>query len=185
MEQEHHSVNYFAMMYGLYLGLALVLNLLIFYIMGDPFSTVSGYLNYAVMIAGIGYAMWTFAKLNTEEGLPYSRALGLGTLISLFGSIIIAFFTYILYKFIEPGLIDKLLASMEEKLLAGGYKDDMVENMLSVQKKFLTPALLSFGQVFGITLMGFIFSLILAIFFKKEPENPFHGVDSEGYEEEE
>jgi hypothetical protein len=185
MEHEHRSVNSFAMMHGLYLGLALVLNLLIFYIMGDPFSNVSGYLNYAIMIAGVGFSMWTFAKLNTEEGLPYSRALGLGTLVSLFGSIIIAFFTYVLYKFIEPGLIDKLLSSIEEKLLAGGYKDDAVESMLSMQKKFLTPGLLSFGQVFGISLMGFIFSLILAIFLKKEPENPFHGVDEEGYEEEE
>ena len=185
MEQEHHSVNHFAMKYGLYLGLALVLNLLIFYVMGDPFSTVSSILSFVILVAGIGFSMWTFAKLNTEEGLPYSRALGLGTLISLFGSVIIAFFTYILYKFIEPGLIDKLMASMEEKFLAAGYKDDMVENMLSFQKKMLTPAIMSFSQVLGTTFWGFIFSLILAIFFKKEAENPFHGVDSEGYEEEE
>jgi hypothetical protein len=184
MEQEHQSVNYFAMMHGLYLGLALILNLLIFYIIGDPFSTVSGMLNYAIMIGGAGFAMWTFGKLNTEEGLPYSRALGLGTLVSLFGSIILAFFTYILYKYIEPGLIEKLLASMEEKLLAGGYKDDVVESMLSFQKKFMTPGILSFSQVFGVTLMGFLFSLILAIFFKKEPQNPFFGVDNEEeYEE--
>jgi len=186
MEHEHHSVNYFAMMHGLYLGLALVLNILVFYIIGDPFSNVSGILSYAIMIGGTGFAMWTYAKLNSEEGLPYSKALGLGTLVSLFGSVILAFFTYILYKYIEPGLIDKLLASMEEKLLASGYKDDAVESMLSMQKKFLTPALLSFGQVFGITLMGFLFSLILAIFLKKEPEDPFYGVDQEeGYDDEE
>ena len=185
MEQEHHSVNYFAMMHGLYLGLALILNLLIFYIMGDPFSNITGYLNYAIMIGVIGFSMWTFAKLNTEEGLPYSRALGLGTLVALFGSVLLACFTYILYKFIEPGLIDKLLASFEEKLLAGGLKDDAVESMLNLQKKMLTPGLLSFSQIFGITLFGFVFSLLLAIFFKKEPEDPFYGVDEEGYEEEE
>ncbi len=183
MEHEHHSVNYFAMMHGLYLGLALVLNLLIFFIMGDPFSNVTGVLNYAIIMVGTGFAMWTFAKLNTEEGLPYSRALGLGTLVSLFGSVVFALFTYILYKYIEPGLIDKLMASMEEKLLAGGYKDDAVESMLSVQKKFISPAILSFGQIFGLTLMGFLFSLVLAIFFKKEPENPFYGVNQEDEEE--
>ena len=185
MEHEHHSVNYFAMMHGLYLGLALTLNLLIFYIIGDPFSNVTGYLNYAIIIGGTGFAMWTFAKLNTEEGLPYSRALGLGTLVSLFGALIFAVFNYILFKYIEPGLIDKLLASMEQKLLASGYKDDAVENMLSFQKKFLTPGIFSFGQIFGITLMGFIFSLILAIFFKKEPTDPFYGVDQEEEDEEE
>jgi predicted membrane protein len=179
MEQEHHSVNYFAMMHGLYLGLALILNNLIFYISGNPFSDVSGYLTYVIIIAGIGFAMWTFAKLNTEEGLPYSRALGLGTLIAVFGGILFAFFTYILYKFIEPGLIEKMLATMEEKLLAQGYKDDFVEKMLGTQKNFMTPGIMSFSQVFFVTLMGFVFSLILAIFFKKEPENPFYGVEKE------
>lgn len=179
MEQEHHSVNYFAMMHGLYVGLCLVLNLLIFYIAGNPFSDVSGLLGYAFIIAGIGYSMWTFAKLNTEEGLPYSRALGLGTLIALFGSIIFGFFNFILYKYIEPGLIDKLLATTEEKLLAQGWKDDAVEKMLGAQKNFMTPAILSFAQVFSVTLMGFLFSLILAIFFKKDAENPFYEVDKE------
>jgi hypothetical protein len=172
------------MMYGLYLGLALILNLLIFYISGHPFSEVSGFLTYVIIIGCIGYAMRTFAKLNTEEGMPYSRALGLGTLISIFGGILFAFFTYILYKFIEPGMIEKMLAFMEEKMLASGYKDDMVEKMLGAQKSFMTPGIMSFAQVFTVTLMGFVFSLILAIFFKKEPENPFYEVanDEDEYE---
>jgi len=179
MEREHHSVNHFAMMHGLYMGLALIVNLLIFYISGNPFADASGYLTYAIILAGIGFAQWTFARLNTEEGLPYSRALGLGTLVSLFGSILFAFFTYILYRFIEPGMIDKMLAMMEEKLLAQGYKDDFVEKMLGAEKSFMTPAIMSIAQVFSITFMGFIFSLILSIFFKKEAENPFYEVDQE------
>jgi hypothetical protein len=179
MEQEPHSLNYFAMLHGLYLGLALILNLLIFYIMGDPFADASGLLTYAIIIGGIGFAMWTFAKLNTDEGLPYSRALGLGTLVSLFGSALFAFFTFILYKYIEPGLIDKMLATMEEKLLAQGWKDEAIENMLGAQKKFMSPAILSIAQIFSVTLMGFLFSLILAIFFKKEPANPFYEVEND------
>ena len=179
MEQEHQSINHFSMMYGLYLGLALILNLLTFYIAGNPFSEVSGYLTWVIIIGGLSYSMWTFAKMNTEEGLPYSRALGLGTLISVFGAVLFAFFTYILYKFIEPGMIDKMLSVMEEKMLANGVKDDMVEKMLGAQKSFMTPGIMSFAQVFSVTFMGFIFSLILAIFFKKEAKDPFYGVDSE------
>ena len=129
MEQEHQSVNHFSMMYGLYLGLALILNQLTFYIAGNPFSDVAGYLIYVIIIGGLGYAMWTFAELNTEEGLPYSRALGLGTLISVFGGILFAFFTYILYKFIEPGMIEKMLSVMEEKLLARATKTIWSKNV--------------------------------------------------------
>lgn len=179
MEHEHHSVNHFAMMHGLYLGLALILNQLLFYIAGNPFSDVMGFITYAILIAGIGFAMWTFAKLNTEEGLPYSRALGLGTLIALFGSSIFAFFTFILYKYIEPGMIDKMMVVMEEKLLSQGYSDDMVEKILGAQKGIMSPAIMSFAQIFSVTLFGFLFSLLLAIFFKKAPENPFYEVDKE------
>lgn len=179
MEQEHQSVNRFSMMYGLYLGLALILNQLIFYISGNPFSDYAGYLTYVIIIGCLGYAMRTFAKLNTEEGMPYSRALGLGTLISVFGGILFAFFTYILYKFIEPGMIEKMISVMEEKLLAQGYKDEFVEKMLGAQKTYMTPGIMSFAQVFSVTFMGFIFSLVLAIFFKKEPQNPFYGVEGE------
>ena len=86
MEQEHQSLNYFSMMHGLYLGMGLVLNQLIFYVIGNPFSNAMGILVYAILLVGIGFAMWTFGKLNTEEGLPYSRALGMGTLVSLFAT---------------------------------------------------------------------------------------------------
>lgn len=185
MENDHPSLNHFSMMHGLYLGLALILNTLIFYISGNPFSEVSGYLTYAIMLSGLGFAMWTYAKLNTEEGLPYSRALGLGTLVALFGSILSGFFTFILYKYIEPGLFDKMLAFLEEKLLAQGMKDDAIESFLAAYKKMSSPVFLSFGQVFSVTFLGFIFSLILAIFFKKEPSNPFYEVEDEEDEEDE
>ncbi len=183
MENDHHSLNYYAMMHGLYLGLALILNLLTFYIIGNPFSDVSGFLSYAIIISGIGFAMWTYAKLNTDEGLPYSRALGLGTLVVVFGAALFAFFTFVLYKYIEPGLLDKLLAVMEAKFLEQGLSDDMTEKILSAQKNVMTPGILAFGQLFTLTLLGFIFSLILAIFFKKEPADPFFGVEREEEEE--
>jgi ABC-type phosphate/phosphonate transport system permease subunit len=183
MENEPRSLNYFSMMHGLYLGLAMIINQLIFYIIGIPFSDVSGYLSYVIILAGIGFAMWTYAKLNTEEGMSYSRALGLGTLVSLFASILVAFFSFILYKYIEPTLIDKMLATMEEKLLAQGWKDEAIETMLGAQKKYMTPGIMSFAQIFSITFMGFIFSLVLAIFFKKEPSNPFHEVEEEEEDE--
>lgn len=179
MEHEHHSINYFAMTHGLYFGLAMILNQLIFYVAGSPFSDASALITYAIIAGGTGYAMWSFAKLNTVEGLPYSRALGLGTLVALFGSLIIALFTFILYSYIDPGLIDKMLTIMEEKLLAQGWKDEAVENMLGAQKKFMSPGILSFGQVFSVTFFGFLFSLVLAIFFKKNPEDPFYEVDQQ------
>lgn len=185
MNTEHHSLNQVAMIHGLYLGLALILNTLIFYITGNPFSPYSGYLTYALILAGAGYAMWSFASMNTEEGLPYSRALGLGTLTSLFGSVLFGFFTFILYKYIDEGLIGKMLEFMETKLMEQGLKDETAEGFLAAYRKMTTPTFLSISQVISITIIGFIFSLILAIFLKKEPANPFYEIDNENEEEEE
>lgn len=179
MENEHQSLNHFAMMHGLYLGFALVLNQLVFYLIGLPFSQVSGFLTYAIIIAGNGFAMWTYARMNTEEGLPYSRALGLGTLVSLFGSLIAGLFTFILYKFIDAGMVDKMLANLEQVLLSQGQSDDLIESVVATYKKIMTPAVVSIAQVISIIFWGFLFSLILAIFLKKEPSNPFHEVQEE------
>jgi hypothetical protein len=183
MENENHSLNHFAMMHGLYLGFGLVLNQLVFYLIGIPFSQVSGLLTYAIIIAGGGFAMWSFGKLNTEEGLPYSRALGLGTLVSLFGSLIAGLFTFILYKFIDAGMVDKMLANLEQILLSQGQGDDVVEAAVSFYRKFMSPAVVAIAQVISVIFWGFLFSLILAIFLKKEPSNPFHEVREEEEEE--
>ena len=181
MENQSASISKAAMTFGLYLGLALVLNSVIFYVAAAPFSEVSRYVSYIIIIAGLSLGMWSFGKSTGSEGFPYGKVLGLGVLQSLFASILIAFFTFVLYQFIDPGLIDKLMAFTEEKLLSrGAMNEDQVEAALSMSKKMMTPGIMAFSQVFSLTLMGTIFSLILAIFFKKKPADPFFEVKSDG-----
>jgi hypothetical protein len=179
MENQPNPVMKMAMTSGLYLGLALVLNTVIFYVLGKPFADASGYISYTIIIGGIAYGMYAFGNSAGEEGFPYGRAVGLGTLQALFASIILAFFTFILYEFIDPTLLEKLMAFTEEKLLSRGMSDDQVETMINMSKKMMTPTIMSISQIFSLTLMGLIFSLILALIFKKKPSNPFHEVDSE------
>lgn len=177
MENQSNSVTKEAMNYGLYMGLALVLNSVVFYVMGKPFSEVSGYLNYAIIIGILSWAMWSFRENLGEEGLSYSRALGFGTLLSLFASLIVAFYTFVLYKIIDPGLLDKFMAFLEENLLKAGKPDNQIEMVINMYKKVLTPLIFSIGQIFNLTFMGFIFSLIMSIFFKRQPSSPFHGIE--------
>jgi len=177
MENQSNSVNHVAMSYGLYMGLALILNSVIFYVMGSPFAPACGYISYAITIAGIAWAMRTYRDNNPEAGVTYGRALGLGTLQSLFASLIFAFFIFILYKLVDKSLIDKSLAFAEEQLLRKGISENQIDTMMSMSKKMMTPVFYSLSQIFGITLMGFLFSLILAIFFKKQSTDPFHGVE--------
>jgi hypothetical protein len=177
MENQSNSVNHMAMSYGLYMGLALILNSVIFYVMGSPFSTYSGYISYVILIAGIALAMRTYKESHSEAGVTYGRALGLGTLQTLFASVILAFFTFVLFKLVDKTLIDKLFAFTEEQLLRSGVSENQIDTMMTMSKKFTTPLTYSLGQIFTFTFVGFVFSLILAIFFKKQSTDPFHGVE--------
>lgn len=177
MENQSNSVNHMAMSYGLYMGLGLILNSVIFYVMGSPFSNYSGYISYAIIIGGIALSMRTYRDKNAEAGVTYGRALGLGTLQSLFASLILAFFTFVLFKLVDKTLMDKLFAFTEEQLMHSGISEKQIDTMMSMSRKFTTPLTYSLGQIFTLTFMGFIFSLILAIFFKKEQTDPFHGVE--------
>ena len=179
MENQPNSVAKAAMSYGLYLGLALILSNVIFYVIGQPFSEIAGYLSYVIIIAGIAWAMWTFGQKESADGFPYGRALGLGTLQALFASILVAFYIFILYKFIDPTLTEKLMAFTEEKMLSKGLSSEQVDSMMGMSKKMMTPTVMSVSQLFSLTIMGFLFSLILAIIFKKKPANPFQEVEAE------
>ncbi|MCX6239291.1 MAG: DUF4199 domain-containing protein [Bacteroidia bacterium] len=177
MENQSNSVNHMAMSYGLYMGLALILNSVIFYVMGSPFAKACGYISYAIVIVGIALAMRAYRDNNTEAGVTYGRALGLGTLQSLFASLIVAFFSFVLFKLVDKTLIDKFLSFMEEQLLRNGTPDSQTETVMAMYRKVMTPLTYSLGQILGVTFMGFLFSLILAIFFKKQSTDPFHGVE--------
>ena len=41
--------------------------------------------------------------------------------ISIYAAIIAAIYIYVLYAFIDPGLVEKSLAVQEEKFIAKGY----------------------------------------------------------------
>lgn len=177
MESQSNSVSPMAMSYGLYMGLALILNSVVFYVMGSPFSPACSYISYAIIIGGIAMAMRTYRENNPDAGVTYGRALGLGTLQSLFASLIMAFFTFILFKLVDKTLIDKFLAFLEEQIIRSGTSDSQTDMIMTMYKKVMTPLSYSLGQILGVTFMGFIFSLILAIFFKKQSTNPFYGVE--------
>jgi hypothetical protein len=177
MENQNNSVTHLAMTYGLYMGLALVLNAVIFYVSGSPFSPFSGYITYAIIIAGISIVMRANRENHQEDGVSYGQALGMGTFTSLFASLILAFFTFVLFKIVDKTLIDKFLSFIEEQFIKSGLSDSQTDSFMPMYRKVLTPLTYSLSMILSVTLNGFIFSLILAIFFKKKSTDPFHGIE--------
>ena len=79
-----------------------------------------------------------------------------------------AIFGFILYKFIDPGLIDKVIAMSEEAMLERGLPEAAIEQGMKVQKKLMTPGIMNAIGIFNNVLIGTVLSLIISIFTRKE-----------------
>lgn len=173
MENQKNLLFKHAMNYGLIMGVALVILSLITYLAGAiKAPTWVSFINYAIMI---GIIIWGTMKYRDEVlsgAISYGNALGFGVLISLFAGIIVAVFTFLLTTVIDPDYIGKILALTEEELVKRGMSDDQIEAAIEMQKKFMSPLIISVSALFGMVVMGFIFSLITSIFLKKE-KSPF------------
>jgi hypothetical protein len=184
MESDKNLLLNKAMFWGLIIGLTSMIVTTIYYATDNMFAESAGYLSYLIYIAGIVLATLAYKKsIDQNTPFPYSKALGLGVATMFFASLILALFTFVLYKFIDQGLIDEMLSFTEEKLLGKGINEEMIEQQIEMQRKFMTPAILSLSQVFSGVLVGFVISLITSIFLKKKTEDGFnaamHEIDNE------
>lgn len=169
-----------AMFWGFILAVALMVLTSVYYATDNMFSSSKTWVETAIYIIGIVLCAIAFKKsLPQTENFPYSKALGLGVATSFFSSIILALFTFILYKYIDPELIDQILLQAEEKLIESGLDYDMIEMQIEMQRKFVNPSILAASTIFSTTLTGLIISLITSIFLKRNSSNGFDAAMSE------
>ena len=171
-EVKSSSLSKSAMFYGAIIGVAMVLYMFVIYLVGLSTSKYIGFVQYIIIIGGIYYATKKYRDEALNGYISYGKALGFGTFTVFFASLIIGFFTYILYSFIDPSLIDKILMMSEEAMTSQGkLTDEQIDMALEMTKKFTTPLFITFSTVLGLTFMGFLFSLITSIFIKKKDDN--------------
>ena len=105
---------------GIVLGLISIVWTLVTYFMDLTFNRIVG-LVYLVVVIVILYFMIKSYRDNMLGGyITYGQSVGAGVVIFLYLAVIAAVFTYILYKFIDPGLIDKQIALSEEVMVKRG-----------------------------------------------------------------
>ena len=172
--QENKSIFWKnSMNFGAIVGLAFIIYEVLLFVLGLSESTTAGYLNYVILIAGIFIGTKQFRDNYNNGLISYANALGSGTLISLFASIILAFYMYIFMEFIDPDALDKIMILAEEKLIDRGMPDDQIEAAIEINKKFMTPTVVAIWTVPTFTFFGFLFALITSAILKKEGD-PFN-----------
>jgi hypothetical protein len=171
MEQESPSKLKSALNSGAVLGLILMVFTLITYVFGMYENQLFSYLSWVVMIVGIVMATKKFRDEAGGGFISYGSALGYGILVSLFASLILAFTNYIYLGFVDDSFITFTLEQAERGMYESGQSDDQIEMAMSMTRKMVSPAGIAIWGVIGMTILGLIFSLIIAAFVKREPNS--------------
>ncbi len=153
---------------GLILGLVGVVWTLMLYFLNMTFNKVLGYPLLIILGVVLFFLLKSYRDNYKHGMITYGEALGAGLIIFLYYSIIMAIFTYILYAIIDPGLVDKSLAFAEEMLQKRGMPQARIDAGMSIQKKMMTPVFMAPWTILANMFFGFIISLIVAAFVRKE-----------------
>ena len=162
----------FTMNYGAFLGLCLIAVAAIMWSLGvdKNGSFVPSILNNVLLIAGITYAITQFRDNENNGFLSYGESLKLGTSVAFYSYVILSFYTFIFMNYIEPEAINEILQQAEQSILESNpeISDEELDFALDVAGKFMKPHWMMISGILGGTFMGFLYSLIISIFTKKE-----------------
>jgi hypothetical protein len=158
--------------WGAITGLASIVYTLILYFLDLTLNKPAGYAGMLILVGGIFLGCKAYRDQSLDGYISYGKSLGTGVLISVFYAVITTLFMVILYKWIAPELVGKVMAQSQENMASKGMSEDQMEKGLEMTKKFFIVGLF-IGGVFMSVFFGFLISLIVSIFIKKEGD-PFN-----------
>ncbi len=165
-----------ALLYGGITGGAIVLHSIILYILDASFSTYSEISVYLLPAALLTLVLYLYRNEYLNRSMTYSQSLGMGSLIMVVAGIIGAVYMYIFLKYLDPGFINLVIQVQEEKMIAKGMDEAMIEQAMAFTEKMRSVGVMTIMSFISTAFMGFIYSLIVSIFLKKELKDPFASV---------
>lgn len=154
--------------YGLMLGGALVLYSLLLYVLGMTGNQTLGYVSFVIYIILMILGIKEYRDKMSGGFISYGNSFVIGFLIALIGGLISAIFSFILFKFIDPALLqttlDKARQSMEDKAMT----EEQIEMAMKWTQSMMSPIGMLISSFIGSAIFGAIISLIVSIFMKKE-----------------
>ena len=70
-------------------------------------------------------------------------------------------------------MIQRILEAAQQNMAEKNMSEEQIEKAMEITQKFMTPVWLFIFSILSTTFMGFLFSLIISIFTRKE-ESPFN-----------
>lgn len=154
--------------YGVIIALAIIVFSLILFLLNLAKGSGLEYLSYLILLAGLFLAQINFRNKYQGGFITYGKAFTLGMLTSIFLSVIMGIYTYIFFQYIDPGAMEEAMTIVEQKMMDQGLSDMQIEEGMAIAGKFQSVGMYTVFAIVGNFLIGMIFSLITAIFVKKE-----------------
>jgi hypothetical protein len=151
-------------------AVVIVFSLIIFLLDVDRQSWIN-YFSYVIIIAGIIIAQTTYKNKHLGGFISYGKAFTVGFVMMIYAGIIIAIWTFIFVKFIDPGSLEEAMRISEERMIERGMSDLEIEQSWPMVKALNSPTAWTLFAFLGNILTGVVVSLITAIFVKNEDPN--------------
>jgi hypothetical protein len=120
-----------------------------------------------VILIQIGVLVWGL-RMTAAEGKMYGGQVGAGTLMSVFGGVIIFLGSMLFTSVLFPHYFEDIRKVYEELLKAKGLSDDAIKTQLDAQAAMQTSFMSALSGFLGTVVTGLVISLIAAAFIRKK-----------------
>jgi hypothetical protein len=153
---------------GLILGLEGIVFSLILYFLDLTLNKSAGYINIPIQLVLLFFLLKSYRDNFMHGQITYGQAVGAGTVMFVYVSLITAVYTYLLWTVIDPELVKKSLAITEEAMVNKGIPQAGIDAGMAFTAKIMKPGIMSLSTIFFTLFFGVIYSLLVSIFVKKE-----------------
>ncbi len=170
MEEKSRTPISNGLIWGLITGVVLIVFSLVMFLADLYMNKAVNWIGYVFLIAGMVYGTLEFRKKYTGGFLTFGKAFSSCFWIGLFAGIVSTIYFFVFIQYIHPGFINELMEQSRTTIMTANpnMSDEDVERAVEMSSKFMSPVMMTIWGLVMYALMSAIFSLILAIFLKKE-----------------
>ena len=178
MDEKKKSVSTNALMYGALIAGVGIAYSLILYIFDQSMNRWLGNVSFLFYIGGMIWGTLQYRKQYMGDFMSYSQAVNCAFQIGFYAAIMLGVYTFIFFNFIDPGMIDKIIAATREQIVAKNpqLSEDQVEKAVSISRYFTNSYVLPIMSLVTSAIFSIILALIVAIFLKREDASPQNSI---------
>jgi hypothetical protein len=167
---EKRSTFWPVVLFGFGTGVVMVIFSLVFFLLNIDEKSFVNSLVYIILVAGMFWGMYNIRENRLNGVMKYGKAVGTGFWIGFVASLVVAVYYYYYLSYLNPAILDNVMAEAQNKILEQNpdISEEDLDRALYMIELFSKPYISAIVQVFSNSFISIIFSLIIAIFVKRE-----------------